>query len=167
MLASPLPAFVVRRSPIQGRGVFAARDIAPGERIIEYTGDRISSARADAMSPDDGASPRHHTFLFAVDEKIVIDGGSNGNAARFINHSCSPNCEAVVSRRRVFIVASRRIRQHRELSYDYWYDTDASYGLDELRRLYPCRCGSRRCRGTLARPPRRAAGAGAGAERAR
>jgi SET domain-containing protein len=151
-IASPVR---VRRSRIQGRGVFATRDIAKGERIIEYLGTRISSKEADAQYPDDDASPRHHTFLFAVDDDVVIDASRGGNDARLINHSCEPNCEVIIERRRIFVHALRRIPAGKELSYDYWYVTDDSYTLDDLRRIYPCRCGAPSCRGTLARPPKR------------
>jgi SET domain-containing protein len=147
---------VTRRSKVQGRGVFATRDVAEGERIVEYTGERISSDQADAQFPDDEGARRHHTFLFAIDDQVVIDGSLGGNDARFINHSCDPNCEVVITRGRVYIHALRDIPEGEELSYDYWYVTDESYTLDDLRRIYPCRCGSPKCRGTLARPPRRA-----------
>ncbi len=152
------PPVRVRRSRIQGRGVFAARDILEGERIIEYIGTRISSEEADAQSPDDERSRRHHTFLFAIDDERVIDASRGGNEARLINHSCDPNCEVVVARRRIFIHALRDIREGQELAYDYWYVTDDGYSMDDLRRIYPCRCGASTCRGTLARPPRRAKG---------
>jgi SET domain-containing protein len=145
----------VRRSRIQGRGVFATRPIARGERVIEYLGTRISSEQADAQCPDDGAVRRHHTFLFAVDDDVVVDASRGGNEARFINHSCKPNCEIVISRRRIFVHAMRDIALGEELAYDYWYVTDESYNLEDLRRLYPCRCGAATCRGTLARPPKR------------
>jgi hypothetical protein len=147
----------VRRSRIQGRGVFATRDIPSGERVVEYTGARISHDEADARYPDDEASSAHHTFLFAVDDRLVIDASTGGSEARFINHSCSPNCEVVVSRRRVFIHALKDIVTGEEILYDYWYVTDEGYSLEDLRRIYPCRCGSKKCRGTLARPPRRRA----------
>jgi SET domain-containing protein len=151
-----VPPILVRRSRIQGRGVFATRSIAKGERIIEYTGARISHDEADAQSPDDEARARHHTFLFAVDDDVVIDGGRGGNDARFINHSCEPNCEVAIVRRRIFVDALRDIEAGEEILYDYWYMTDESYTLEDLRRIYPCRCGSESCRGTLARPPKRA-----------
>jgi uncharacterized protein len=144
-----------RRSKVQGRGVFATRAFAEGERIVEYTGERISSDQADAQCPDDEGAKRHHTFLFAVDDHVVIDGSIGGNDARFINHSCDPNCEVVITRGRVYIHALSDIEEGAELFYDYWYVTDESYTLDDLRRIYPCRCGSPKCRGTLARPPRR------------
>ncbi len=152
MLALPAP-LVVRRSKVQGRGVFAARDIAEGERIIEYTGERITPAQADARCSDDEAMRRHHTFLFSVSQRVVIDGGHGGNESRYINHSCDPNCDVVISRSRVFVHALRDIPEGDELSYDYWYETDESYGWDDLRRIYPCRCRAANCRGTLARPP--------------
>lgn len=113
---------------------------------------RLTHAEADAECPDDEKTDRHHTFLFAVDDDTVIDGGRNGNDARFINHSCEPNCEVIIKRQRVFIHALRDIAEGEELFYDYWYLTDESYTLSDLRRIYPCRCGSDRCRGTLARP---------------
>jgi uncharacterized protein len=155
-MMSELPPIVVRRSSIQGRGVYAARDIGEGERIIEYTGARMSHEQAEELCPDDEAPPKHHTFLFAVDDGLVIDGGQGGNGARFINHSCEPNCEVVIARRRVYIHSLRDIAEGEELTYDYWYTTDESYTLDDLRRIYPCRCGSEKCLGTLARPPKRA-----------
>jgi SET domain-containing protein len=145
-------AVVVRRSKIQGRGVYAARDLAEGERIIEYTGKLITSAEADAVG-DDEKMRRHHTFLFAVDDKYVIDATDEGSEARYINHSCDPNCESVIVRRRVYIHALRPITEGEELVYDYWYITDDDYTLADLQRIYPCRCKAPNCRGTLARPP--------------
>jgi SET domain-containing protein len=144
---------LVRRSRVHGRGVFATRAIAEGERVIEYTGDRITHDQADAQCADDEAMARHHTFFFAVDDEIVVDGGRGGNESRYINHSCAPNCEVVISRRRIYIDALRDIRAGEELSYDYWYTTDDSYTEEDLRRIYPCRCGALKCRGYLARPP--------------
>jgi SET domain-containing protein len=150
-----LAPVVVRRSRVQGRGVFAAAPIRRGTRIIEYTGVRISAAEADADANDDDPTRQHHTFFFAVDDDVVIDGGRGGSDARFVNHSCDPNCEILISRGRVYIHALRDIEPAEELSYDYWYVTDESYTMADLRRIYPCRCGTDACRGTLARPPPR------------
>jgi uncharacterized protein len=158
-LADRSPRVIVRRSKIQGRGVFARSAIAPGERIIEYTGRLITNDEADAQC-DDEAMRRHHTFLFGVDEKYTVDGAHGGNEARYINHSCEPNCESVVEGRRVFIHALRTIEAGEEIVYDYWYTTDESYSLIDLQRIYPCRCHAPTCRGTLARPPRRRRKAG-------
>jgi SET domain-containing protein len=152
-MAAP-PPILVRRSRIQGRGVFATRDIVEGERIVEYTGALLTHDEADALC-DDESMRRHHTFLFAVDDRYVIDGANGGNDSRFINHCCDPNCESVIVGRRVYIHATRAIAAGEELLYDYWYVTDENYSLDDLRRIYPCRCRAANCRGTLARPPRR------------
>jgi SET domain-containing protein len=154
-LPSVPPPVAVRRSRIQGRGVYSTRSIAEGERVIEYTGARLSHREADARYPDDEDTDRHHTFLFAVDGRTAIDGNEGGNDARFINHSCDPNCEVEIEEKRVFIDALRGIAAGEELTYDYWYVTDERYSLADLRRIYPCRCGAASCRGTLARPPRR------------
>jgi uncharacterized protein len=152
---APPGAVVVKRSPIQGRGVFAREPIARGIRVLEYTGERITSAEADAGADDDAPSRRHHTFYFAVDDATVIDGGRGGGDACYVNHCCDPNCEIVIARKRVYIHTVRRIEPGEELTYDYWYVTDEGYTMQDLRRIYPCRCGAAICRGTLARPPRR------------
>jgi SET domain-containing protein len=145
-------SYAVRRSHIQGRGVFATEVIPKGKRIVEYTGKRISNEEADIQCDDENPKRRHHTYLLAVDDQICIDASRGGNEARLINHSCDPNCEMVIRGGRVFIHALRDITSGEELLYDYWYVTDESYTMDDLRRIYPCRCGATRCRGTLARP---------------
>ncbi|HEY3287324.1 MAG TPA: SET domain-containing protein-lysine N-methyltransferase [Gemmatimonadaceae bacterium] len=147
--------FKIRRSAIAGRGAFATRDIKKGERVIEYLGERISHAVADARY-DDATMTRHHTFLFSVSRQTVIDASVGGNDARFINHSCTPNCEAVITRGRVFICAIRPISKGAELFYDYAYERDGTEtAADEAR--YACFCGTKHCRGTIlaARKPKR------------
>ncbi|HET7551406.1 MAG TPA: SET domain-containing protein-lysine N-methyltransferase [Gemmatimonadaceae bacterium] len=145
--------FEIRSSPIQGRGAFATRRIRKGTRLIEYVGERISHAEADRRYDDDGMK-RHHTFLFTLNNRTVIDAGVDGNEARFINHSCSPNCEAVIDSGHIYIESIKTIEPGAELVYDYQYerapDADES---DEAR--YPCRCGSPNCRGTILAPPKR------------
>ena len=142
--------FVLRRSPIQGRGAFATRAIPEGTRIIEYTGERISQAEADRRYDDD-AMERHHTFLFLVEDDVILDAARGGNAARFINHSCDPNCEAVIEDVRVFIDAMRDIAPGEELTYDYAYVREGRY-RKEWERLYACTCGAPNCRGTILAP---------------
>ena len=153
-LRSDSPPFLVRRSPIQGRGVFATREIEEEALIVEYLGQRISHDTASTRY-DDESVRRHHTFLFSVDDELCIDGGRNGNEARLINHSCEPNAYASIEDRRIYIRASRRIEPGEEIVYDYWYSTDPGYTMADLRRLYPCRCGAAKCRGTLAAPPKK------------
>jgi len=141
------PLYVVKRSKIHGRGVYAARRIRSGTRIIEYVGDRISHEEADSryeMKADDDG----HTFLFVVDDDLCIDAGVGGNAARFINHKCDANCETIIEGRRVFIEAIRTIQPGEELGYDYQLTWESTDDPDELA-LYACRCGAANCRGTM------------------
>jgi hypothetical protein len=144
------PPFEIRRSSIQGRGAFATRRIKKGERVIEYTGERISWKEADRRY-DDSSMTRHHTFLFTLTRRTCVDAGVGGNDARFINHSCAPNCEAVIVNGRIYIDAIREIRPGEELSYDYAYERDADTDEDE-EQLYMCRCGAPNCRGTILAP---------------
>ena len=126
------PLFEVRHSPIHGYGVFAARRIRKGATIIEYLGDRVSHAQADARykdkSPDD-----NHTFLFTVDAKTVIDGGVGGNDARYINHGCDPNCESASQNKRIYVEAIRTIQPGEELAYDYQIQRDSDDDPSQCR----------------------------------
>jgi SET domain-containing protein len=145
IVSSPLVA--ARNSRIHGRGVYAIAPIKKGARIIEYLGDRISHAEADRRYENKGEDDGH-TFLFIASSRTVIDAGVGGNDARFINHSCKPNCETVIEGSRVFIDAIRSIKPGEELGYDYqltWESTDDPAEL----ALYSCRCGAKRCRGTM------------------
>jgi SET domain-containing protein len=142
--------FEIRRSPIQGRGAFALRRIRKGTRLIEYTGEHISHDEADRRYDDDKMT-RHHTFLFTLNRTTVIDAAVGGNEARFINHSCDPNCEAVIDGGRIYIEAKRTIQPEEELVYDYQYErADDADESDEER--YPCYCGAPNCRGTIMAP---------------
>jgi len=152
-----VPLFKVRRSRVHGRGVFALRRIRKGTRIVEYLGERISHRVADRRY-DDHDENDNHTFLFSVDRGLVIDAGVDGNDARFINHSCEPNCESVIEQRRVFIDALRDIAPGEELSYDYQIGRERG-DPPNIDEIYACRCGSKECRGTMLWPPRRRRGA--------
>ncbi len=149
------PLYEVRRSKVHGRGVFALRRIRKGTRIIEYLGDRISHAEADQRYEDHDEND-NHTFLFSVDRGLVIDAGVGGNEARFINHSCEPNCESVIEHRRVFIDALRDIAPGEELNYDYQIGRERG-DPPNVDEIYACRCGSAKCRGTMLWPPKRVA----------
>src|SRR4051812_30031479 len=111
--------FEIRPSPIQGHGAFATEHIPAGTRVIEYAGQRLTPAQAEARYPDDASPDRHHTYLFAIDDDVVIDAAVDGNEARFINHSCDPNCDAVIDGGRIWIEALRDIEPGEELAYDY------------------------------------------------
>lgn len=143
----------VRESGIHGKGVFAMRDFAEGETIMEYTGEVISWQEAQDRHPHDPSNP-NHTFYFHIDDTRVIDGLRNGNSAKWINHSCDGNCEADEVRGRIYIKALRNIRSGEELHYDYGLVTDERYTA-KLRAEYPCWCGAKNCRGTLLSPKER------------
>jgi uncharacterized protein len=142
---------VVRQSGVHGKGVFAAVSIATGERLIEYKGERISWKEALRRHPHNPDEP-NHTFYFALDDGDVIDGKVKGNSARWINHSCAPNCEAEEIEGHVYIHALRDIAEGEELFYDYGLVIDAKQ-TKKLKREYECRCGARKCRGTMLAPP--------------
>ena len=147
----PRRLFTVRRSAIHGWGAFAATAIAAGTRVVEYTGERITPAEAERREP--GTLPTrpdggHHTFLFAIDDDVVVDAGVGGNAARWINHSCAPNCDAVIDGGRIYIEAVRDIAPGEELAYDYAYVLPERH-TPAAKRRFPCSCGAAACRGTM------------------
>ena len=120
-IPSRKPKIVVKISRIHGRGVYAGRKLKKGERVVEYKGELITWKECDRRPPSDPSDP-HHTFFFSLsDGKHVIDAAVGGNAAKWINHSCQPNCETEEDddARRVFIVALRDIKAGEELNYDY------------------------------------------------
>ena len=147
-------AFAIRSSKIQGKGAFSTRRIAKGARIIEYLGECIEEGEADVRYPDDEMG-RHHTFLFSIgDGSRVLDAGPIDWPAKYINHSCDPNCEAIEEEDgRVFISALKNVPAGAELSYDYAYERTAEH-TDADEKLYVCRCGSPKCRGTIMAPPK-------------
>lgn len=148
-------AWAVRRSPRHGRGVYATRRIAAGTRIIEYTGELISEAEGERRYPTlpDGTEEPEHTYLLTLDAARVIDANVGGNAARFINHACEPNCEPIAYGDHMWIVAIRDIAPDEELAYDYAIELDEPHTPARKRR-FPCRCGAARCRGSLLKPKR-------------
>jgi len=136
----------VRRSGIHRRGLFAARDIQKGTRVIEYVGERITKAESQrravrtierAAKTGGGA-----VYIFELNKRTDIDGNVATNFARLINHSCQANCETEIIRGKIWIIAVRNIKQGEEFSYDYGYD------LDHYEE-HPCRCGSRNCVGYI------------------
>jgi len=144
------PFFEIRPSPIHGWGAFAIRRIRKGTRIIEYVGERITPKEADARYDDD-RTDYPHVLLFTVDKRTIIDAGVGGNEARYINHSCAPNCEAVTESGRVYIEALRAIAPGEELMYDYRLERHGRHDA-EWEKRYACHCGAKTCRGTLLKP---------------
>ena len=147
-ISSSRRRYVTRSSLIHGKGVFAKQQIRKGTRIIEYRGVRSSMEEACERPYSDPANP-HHTFIFELEDGTVIDAAIKGNAARWINHSCDPNCEAIEhDDGRMFIHALRSIRAGEELTYDYRLTWDGHVSA-RTRKAHGCGCGTEKCRGTM------------------
>jgi uncharacterized protein len=143
------PLYEIRNSPIHGRGGFALRTIEKGTSIVEYKGDIITWAEVWRRYPDDDETGKqNHTFLFEIDEKRVIDATKRNFPAKWINHSCDPNCRAVGDGDQIFIEAVRTIRRGEELAYDYKITLPERHSA-VVKKRYLCLCGTRKCRGTI------------------
>lgn len=146
-------AYVVRDSEIHGKGVFAARNIKKGEDIIEYRGRLLTAEEADKLYEGDETG---HTFLFTLNEEWVIDANVTGSKARWINHSCEPNCGSYLlehpgtdrTKDKMMIEAIRDIKKGEELGYNYEITVDYRLSQEE-KELWKCHCGSKKCVGTM------------------
>jgi Proteins containing SET domain len=127
---------VFRKSAIHGTGAFAAREIPRETRIIEYTGERISKSESLRRCE------ANNEYIFTLTETEDLDGSVDWNLARFINHSCEPNCDAEEIEGRIWIVANRDILPGQELSFNYGFD------LEDFRD-HPCQCGKAACVGYI------------------
>ncbi|KAM4580618.1 histone-lysine N-methyltransferase 2B isoform 2-T2 [Odontesthes bonariensis] len=133
----------VYRSAIHGRGLFCKRNIEAGEMVIEYAGIVIRSVLTDKREKYyDGKGIG--CYMFRIDDFDVVDATMHGNAARFINHSCEPNCYSrvinVEGRKHIVIFALRKIYRGEELTYDY------KFPIEDASNKLNCNCGARRCR---------------------
>jgi len=128
----------VGKSSIAGRGLFTAQPIKQGRKVIRYTGERMTKEES-ARRLADG-----NVYIFELNERVDIDGKALSNKARFINHSCDPNCIVEKTSRTIWIVAKRDIREGEELSYNYGYGPDSP--------KHPCTCGAENCCGFILSP---------------
>ena len=149
------PRKLIRRnSPIHGNGVFAGRSFPAGQRLVQYRGRLRTHEETDAL--DQGDAESGHTFLFTLNDRYVVDGAVDGNIARWINHSCEPNCEPVLEEAadgnpandRIYIETVRPIRAGEELTYNYGIRLEERH-TPRLKAIWACRCGSPRCRRTM------------------
>lgn len=148
------PLFEVHQSQVHGNGVFARAPIGAGQRIVEYMGRRIPWDEATERAAASG-QPVNYTLFFTLSDGNVIDGGDHGNDARFINHSCEPNCEAYEEDGRVYIHALRDIEPGEELTYNYALVYDGRH-TQAIKRAFACHCGSPACTGVMLAPKKRA-----------
>jgi SET domain-containing protein len=126
----------IRPSKIHGTGVFAHTDIPAETQIIEYVGERVSKEESERRRK------AGNFFVFIVTDDFDIDGLVDWNPARFINHSCAPNCEAQQEDDHIWIYALRDISAGEELTFNYGYD------LQDYED-HPCRCGAPNCIGFM------------------
>ena len=123
----------VGTSRITGKGLFAAQDINKGTRIIQYLGQKISKAETTERFS------QGNQYLIEFNHRYNIDGKTLKNKARYINHSCEPNCEVLITKRTIWIVAKRDITEDEELSCNYGFTA----------KQYHCQCGARNCCGYI------------------
>lgn len=138
----------ITKSSIHNNGVFARKDILRGTRIIEYVGEKISKVESERrshkiMANHKSNSAKHGAvYIFELNKRHDIDGNVSWNPAKNINHSCTPNCEPVIIRGKIWIIAVRDIKKGEELLYNYGYD------LDDYEE-HKCKCGAKNCVGHI------------------
>tara|TARA_R100000027_G_scaffold60818_4_gene51753 strand:- start:17705 stop:18205 length:501 start_codon:yes stop_codon:yes gene_type:complete len=145
-MTSEKRSYVVRRSSIHNRGLYAKADIEEGEYIIQYKGEKISKAESERRALAQEARGRKNgsgqVYIFELNKRYDLDGKTSKNLAKYANHSCEPNCEAVNYRGEIWFVALRDIEKGEELTFDYGYALESA--LD-----HRCRCGTPSCIGYI------------------
>jgi uncharacterized protein len=139
---------LIRRSKIHNNGAFAKKNIPEGAKIIEYVGPKLTKSQAEKRSDELLEAAKKNksngsVYLFELNKRYDLDGSVSWNTARWINHSCDPNCEIEISRGHIWVTALRDIKKGAELFYNYGYD------LDDFED-HPCRCGTKKCVGYIA-----------------
>ena len=127
---------------INGRGLYATKNIKEGTRIIDYVGKIITKKKSDQSEKFDNSKP---IYLFYLNSRYDLDGDYSWNTAKLINHSCNPNCEVEGKGSKLWITAIKDIKKDEELSYDYGFSYDSDY------KQFPCKCRSKNCVGYIVR----------------
>ena len=135
-----------KKSGINNLGLFAKSDIKKGEKVIEYKGRKFTHKQVEE---DDRFDNSKAIYLFTLNERYVLDGDTKTNTAKYINHSCNPNCEVDIIKGKIWIIAIKDIKKGNELSYDY------GFGYDKNFRQFPCKCRSKICCGYIVRDDQR------------
>jgi SET domain-containing protein len=135
-----------KKSGINNLGLFAKSDIKKGEKVIEYKGRKFTHKQVEENDRFDNSKA---IYLFTLNERYVLDGDTKTNTAKYINHSCDPNCEVDIIKGKIWIIAIKDIKKGDELSYDYGFGYDADF------RQFPCKCGSKNCCGYIVRDDQR------------
>ena len=137
-----------KKSSLHGSGLFAASDIKKGAQVIEYIGDKITKKEGDKRAEKQIKKAQKNkkkgmVYVFELNKKYDIDGGVARNYARFINHSCDPNCEVEINDNQIWISSIKRIKKGLELTYNYGYPFDSDFE-DHI-----CKCGAKKCVGYI------------------
>ena len=141
--------WIVKKSKVHGSGVFAKTDIKKNVKIIQYIGEKVSKSEGDKRSEDRikrylNSKKTGSVYIFELNSKYDIDGSPLYNKARYINHSCKPNCEVEIKNGKIWIKSIKNIKKDDELSYDSGYDFDPEDFMDHL-----CKCKSKNCVGYI------------------
>tara|TARA_Y200000002_G_scaffold290189_1_gene244257 strand:- start:2752 stop:3252 length:501 start_codon:yes stop_codon:yes gene_type:complete len=139
----------VKKSKIHGHGIIAIKNIKKGTRVIEYIGEKVTKAEGDKRSENRikkylKSSRTGSVYIFELNSKYDIDGSPSYNKAKYINHSCDPNCEVDIVNSEIWISSIKNIKKGHELSYDYGYEFDKDDFKD-----HECKCGSKNCIGYI------------------
>lgn len=139
----------VKKSRVHGSGIFACENIKKNKKIIQYIGEKVSRKEGDKRSERRikkylNSKKTGSVYIFELNKKFDIDGSPAYNKARYINHSCNPNCEVEITNGQIWIQSIKRIKKGEELSYDYGYEFDSEDYTDHI-----CKCGSKNCIGYI------------------
>ena len=139
----------IKKSRVHGTGIFATEDIKADTKIIEYIGEKVTRSEGDRRSEIRikkylNSKTTGSVYIFELNSRYDIDGSFGYNKARYINHSCDPNCEVDIVRGRIWISSIKNIKKGQELNYDYGYEFDKDDFTD-----HKCRCGSKNCIGYI------------------
>ena len=137
-----------KKSSLHGLGLFAFANIKKGEQVIEYIGDKVTKKEGDKRADKQIKRAQKNkkngmVYVFELNKKYDIDGGVARNFARFINHSCDPNCEVEITDNRIWISSIKQIKKGAELLYNYGYPFDSDF------EEHICKCGSKKCVGYI------------------
>ena len=135
----------INTSKVHGTGIFACNKISKGSKIIEYIGEKITKSEGDKRSAQRikkylKSEKTGSVYIFELNNRFDLDGAFSYNKARFINHSCDPNCEVDIIKGHIWISSIKKIKKNEELTYDYGYPFDVNDYMDHL-----CKCGSNKC----------------------
>ncbi len=139
---------LLKESKVHNKGLFAKVNISKGTRVIEYVGNKTTKAKAEKIANRDidenkNDSSKGAVYLFILNKKYDIDGNVPWNLAKWINHSCDPNCSVEIIKGHIWIVADKEIKKGEEITYNYGYE------FDEDTEKHICKCNSEKCVGYI------------------